>query len=286
MKIVRENINFERNMDPKIALGIGLPVLVEKWMKKAFEEWSVDYKLNSDGTITLNQELEIMDVDLSPGFPPYIKFKEIKDDINLDYCELKYLSGFPETIEGYFSVESNNLTSLEGCPKVVKSDFFCRGNPGKFTEADVRKICEVHGEVYAIDSHIDESIVGMDFEKTGDPYSDIDIGKKNSIQKWFNQMDMGPEEYKINNDFTIDIFGDLNLIGKDLKQFPGYIKFGTIFGSFYAGGNQWESLDGFPDTIEGDLQINSPSLKVYGLNKFTENEIRKIINIDGNVYIN
>ena len=288
MKLVRENINFEKNMDPKTAMGIGLPVLVKKWMKKAFGEWSVDYRLEPDGTITLNQDLEIPDADLSPGFPDYIKFGHIDGDIHLDYCGLDFLKGLPKVTVSYFSCEGNNLMSLKGAPAVVNGDFFCRGNPGKFTKADVEAVCRViGGEIYAIDSHVDEGFKEyLNFEKTGDPYSDIDIGKKNAIRKWMNQMDIDPDDYSINDDFTIDSFSDVNLMNKGMEELPSYIKFREIHGSFYAGGNPWKSLDGFPSIIQEDLQINSPSVEKYKLNKFTEEEIRKIIKVHGDIYLN
>ena len=33
-----------------------------------------------------------------------------------------------DRIEGYFDISNNNLTSLEGCPKVVAKDFNCSKN--------------------------------------------------------------------------------------------------------------------------------------------------------------
>jgi hypothetical protein len=286
MKIVRENINFDRGMNPKEAMGIGLSALVEKWMKKAFGDWSVDYRLESDGTITLNQGLEVMDADLSPGFPDYIKFGHIDGEIHLDACGLNFLKGLPRVTVGYFSCEQNNLTSLEGAPAVVNGDFFCRNNPGKFTKKYVESICRViNGEIYCEDNLVNEDFKEYgNFVKSGDVYSDLNMGKKIAINKWMAEMGIDPDEYKINDDFSITCYGDINLVDKKLFELPSYIKFEEIHGSFYAGGNLWENLEGFPKIIHGDLQIQSPSIQNYGKTRFTENEIRKIIEIDGNVY--
>jgi len=37
---------------------------------------------------------------------------------------------------------------LEGAPKFVGEDFMCRFNPGKFTEKDIRDVCDVLGSIF------------------------------------------------------------------------------------------------------------------------------------------
>jgi len=158
MKIVRENINFKRGLDPKIAMGIGLTELIYKWMIKTFdEEWFPKYKIDENGEIILFDAFEIPDGDLSPGFPTYIRFKDILGGIHLDFCKLKYLSGLPEKTRSYFSCEGNDLMSLNGAPKFVKGDFFCRGNPGKFTKDDVKAVSKVEGKIYSEDNLVNEN---------------------------------------------------------------------------------------------------------------------------------
>lgn len=64
--------------------------------------------------------------------------------------KLKNLIGSPTIVNGNFNCLYNYLTSLEGCPKIIKNSFFYK-NPKygvKFTEEDVRKVCEVGGTVY------------------------------------------------------------------------------------------------------------------------------------------
>jgi hypothetical protein len=63
--------------------------------------------------------------------------------------QLRSLIGCPEFVGDYFDCEKNNLATLEGCPKWVKGNFYCEGNPGNFTEEDVRKVCKVGLEVFA-----------------------------------------------------------------------------------------------------------------------------------------
>ena len=79
---------------------------------------------------------------------------EMLKDITVDgdfYCgnnNLTTLKNSPKTVGGSFGCSSNKLISLEGAPKFVGEDFMCRFNPGKFTEKDIRAVCDVKGEVY------------------------------------------------------------------------------------------------------------------------------------------
>lgn len=61
--------------------------------------------------------------------------------------KLTSLIGAPETIVGTFDCSHNQLTSLDGCPKQVSGNFYCVGNPGKFTEEQIRAVCDVKGVV-------------------------------------------------------------------------------------------------------------------------------------------
>ena len=59
-----------------------------------------------------------------------------------------------------------------------------------------------------------------------------------------------------------------------------------INGSFYAGGNNWKSLEGFPDEITGDFQLRSPANPTfYGeIQRFREETIHKLIKVHGKIY--
>ena len=81
------------------------------------------------------------------------KLPDILKDISVDrdfYCHtnnLTSLENSPKTVTGVFGCSSNKLTSLEGAPKFV-GDFMCRFNSVKFTEKDVRAVCNVKGNLY------------------------------------------------------------------------------------------------------------------------------------------
>jgi hypothetical protein len=126
----------------------------------------------------------------------------------------------------------------------------------------------------------------MNFERSADPYRDLQIGKIQAIDRWLENIGLGPEEYRINPDLTIDVFTDVNIVTEGLTKLPEFIKFNKINGGFYAGGNNWESLTGFPHEIWGDFQLRSPSApEFYTLaRKFKESYIRKKIKVHGKIY--
>ena len=67
------------------------------------------------------------------------------------YCEnnkLTSLEGAPTNVGRNFACNYNDLTSLAGAPKTVGGFFDCRFNPVRFTEKQVRAVCDVKGTVY------------------------------------------------------------------------------------------------------------------------------------------
>jgi hypothetical protein len=67
------------------------------------------------------------------------------------YCghnKLTSLDGAPEYVGGSFYCSFNNLTSLTGAPKFVGGVFSCGFNEIKFTEEQVRAVCNVKGDIY------------------------------------------------------------------------------------------------------------------------------------------
>ena len=67
------------------------------------------------------------------------------------YCgnnQLISLKGAPTYVGGEFGCGNNKLTSLEGAPTYVGGSFNCRYNPVKFTEEQVRAVCDVDGRIF------------------------------------------------------------------------------------------------------------------------------------------
>ena len=82
------------------------------------------------------------------------KLPEILKDITVDgdfYCgnnNLTSLENCPKIVNGNFYCSWNKLTSLEGAPQKVDRHFICHSNDVKFTEEQVRAVCDVKEKVY------------------------------------------------------------------------------------------------------------------------------------------
>ena len=138
--------------------------LIENWLKEYdIQNYTIkdDFTIDVDGSIYLNnRNLE--------EFPDYIQFGVVKGFFDCSFNKLTSLEGAPEkvgeafscnhnrltSLEGApkrvrrsFNCDHNKLTSLEGAPKEVGRSFYCSGNKVQFTEEDVRKVCNVKGEI-------------------------------------------------------------------------------------------------------------------------------------------
>lgn len=79
--------------------------------------------------------------------------KIVRINYSCSNCGLTSLKGSPEIVgtvgkASWFNCDNNQIESLEGMPKIIFGDFYCENNSKKFTEKDVRKYCEVHGNIY------------------------------------------------------------------------------------------------------------------------------------------
>jgi hypothetical protein len=152
-------MNFERSDDIKVSLRLGKRTQIINWLDTMGVK---NYIINSDLTIYVKGNVYLDNKNLTE-FPDYIKFNKVsnsfychenqltslkgcptsvRDDFYCHTNQLSSLKGCPTIVGGGFSCYNNQLTSLEGCPISVEEIFYC-GNPGKFTEEDVLKICKV-----------------------------------------------------------------------------------------------------------------------------------------------
>ena len=76
--------------------------------------------------------------------------KTVGGYFNCSINELTSLKGAPSSVGRHFYCSNNLLTSLEFAPKSVGGDFHCNDNPVKFTEEQVRAVCDVKGKVIVI----------------------------------------------------------------------------------------------------------------------------------------
>ena len=80
--------------------------------------------------------------------PDILKDVSVSGHFDCTGNKLTSLTGAPTSVGGNFNCSYNKLTSLVGAPKTVDGDFYCYDNPVKFTEAQVRAVCDVKGDVY------------------------------------------------------------------------------------------------------------------------------------------
>ena len=77
-----------------------------------------------------------------------IKILEVKVNLDLSNNYITSLKGLPKTIRGNLYLSENKITSLKGLPKTIGGNLNLGDNPGKFTEEQVRSICNVKGNIY------------------------------------------------------------------------------------------------------------------------------------------
>jgi len=71
------------------------------------------------------------------------------------------------------------------------------------------------------------------FQRGLDPKRAMNIGRIAKIKEWLDKHDI--RNYTVNEDFTIDVDGDVWLEGyhiNDVAQIPDYIRFGKVTGKF------------------------------------------------------
>jgi len=155
LKLVRENINFERGMDPKKAMDLGTYAKIKAWM----DEVGVgvkNFKVNND--LTIDTELDIIPMgrsELFPGgyFPPYIRFNT-SGVFDIDDCGINSLIGCPKHVYGYFSCQMNKIRTLQGFPEKVDREVYLMSNGVDFTAQEIKEVCEVGREIQADDSDV------------------------------------------------------------------------------------------------------------------------------------
>ena len=122
--------------------GEELDILVPRKMEGRLERMLRTYIRNGN-----KGDLNLQDLELTV-LPEMIKDISVDGDFYCGNNRLTSLINSPKYVTGNFGCSSNRLTSLEGAPKTVGGDFYCRLNSDKFTEKQVRAVCNVKGKVY------------------------------------------------------------------------------------------------------------------------------------------
>ena len=99
---------------------------------------------NADGSIDVDGDVDLFNLNLKK-LP--LKFNRVNGNFDCYKNQLTSLEGAPNAVGGDFYCSFNQLISLEGVPKKVGRDFWIGYNKSKFTEKQVRTICNVKGNV-------------------------------------------------------------------------------------------------------------------------------------------
>jgi hypothetical protein len=80
-------------------------------------------------------------------------------------------------------------------------------------------------------------------------FKNLGIGEKVQIEKWLDEYKI--KNYKINDDLTIDVNGDVDFLYLDNRDeyLPEYIQFNNVEGNFRIAGKNLKSLRGCPKDI-------------------------------------
>ena len=101
-------------------------------------------KITDDGTVNIPSSLFLNNMGLK-CIPFY--FNEVSGVFDCSDNNLTSLEGSPKVVSGGFYCYNNKLYSLKDGPKEVEGWFNCRYNMVKFTEEYVRKHCKVGGYI-------------------------------------------------------------------------------------------------------------------------------------------
>jgi hypothetical protein len=142
----------------------------------------------------------------------------------------------------------------------------------------------------------------INFERGLEPKQALNVGKLHLIQQWLDDAGVGIKNFKINDDFSIDLFlpFTMNQQRPDLfpdGKLPEYIEFKStkdfdvddcgivslerfplfVIGYFSCQMNKITSLEGFPRKIVRNAYVMGNE------KRFTEHDIRQKCNVVGDV---
>ena len=116
--------------------GVGKIYLIQKWLD---EHGIKNYTINNKGEIDVDGNVFLGDRNLTE-FPPFIQFGIVKGYFNCSLCGLTSLRGCPRVVKKSFYCDGNKLTSLEGSPEEVGIGFLCQDNNLKTLEGAPKKV--------------------------------------------------------------------------------------------------------------------------------------------------
>ena len=123
-------------------------IQMDEWMNDFLKR--TDIRKNKDGSWDVDGDVVFLGMKAMTRFP--VSFGKITDgSFDCGYCtSLTTLEGAPTTIDdgSFYCNGCISLTTLEYAPKMVGRHFYCWGCGKTFTVEEVRRHCNVKGEIY------------------------------------------------------------------------------------------------------------------------------------------
>jgi len=293
--------NFTRGSEDKLtSLSVGKIVLIKKWLdEQKIQKYTInpDLTIDIDGSVVLFDRGFLK----FPDYIQFNKVtgsffcnknnlislrgcpKHIVGSFNCGSNNLKNLIGGPAYVGDSYYCDTCHITSFEGIAEWIGIDFTCRYNDLKSFDslkttiggdmffgnnntlaADVllfkkRKI--VRGEIYGSYDRIVNESIDNSFTRGGDnKLTSLGVGKMDLIKKWLESYQI--KDYTINDNFVIDVRNNIDFRGdRNLGEFPSYIQFGEVHGSFDCSGCNLKSLRGCPIYVEYEFDCANNDLK-------------------------
>jgi len=108
---------------------------------------------------------------------------------------------------------------------------------------------------------IKESL-GHNFERgSGNKLNNLGVGTSKLIKDWLDKYYI--KNYIINDDMTIDVNGDVQLMQTSIIKFPSYIQFRKVEGMFDLESTQMQTLRGCPIYVKGYFDIRKNNLDSF-----------------------
>jgi hypothetical protein len=134
-------------------MNIFKPLKIDERIESRRKEL-VDKKIiiiNNNSTKILNFKGNVRFLDyivLYTFYKDYIV--NVNGSVDLENYRLSSIDVQFNKVGAYFDVSDNNLTTLHNCPKYVGGSFWYKRNSRKFTEKEIREVCDVFGFVHTI----------------------------------------------------------------------------------------------------------------------------------------
>lgn len=122
-----------------------------------------NYTINEDDSIDVDGDVRLggWNLDIIP-----LKFNKVNGNFSIANNNITSLDGCPKIVNGYFYCYVNNLNSLKGAPLTVGGNFYCNNNNLENLEYFPNFIggsfgcCENHGlMIYGINDKVDGDVI-------------------------------------------------------------------------------------------------------------------------------